>query len=66
MAYPSNFLKFPTFSMCNNQLVINQPKTNKMAANDGNLNLQFRMYRRFFNVNTGNGIKNFESDAGGA
>ena len=29
MMYPANFRKFPTFSMCSNQLVINQPTKNK-------------------------------------
>ena len=39
MMYPSNFYKFQTFSMCCNKLVINQPKINKLAANDGQLKL---------------------------
>ena len=29
MMYPCNFLEFFTFSMCSNQLVINQPTKNK-------------------------------------
>ena len=38
--YPSNFCKFLTFTMCSNQLVINQPtKPNKMETNDGQLKL---------------------------
>ena len=41
MMYRSNFQKFLTFSMCSNQLVMNQPtKTNRMAANDGQLKLK--------------------------
>ena len=42
-----------------------------MAANDGRPKLTIGDVQRFFNVNTGNPIKNFkagevESDAGGA
>ena len=40
MMYLSNFQKFMTFSICSNQLVINQPtKANKMEANDGQFKL---------------------------
>ena len=43
MMYPSNFWKFPTFSMCSNQCMhqksTNQPKTNKMAATGGQIKL---------------------------
>ena len=54
--YPRNFQKnFSTFSMHTSQ------STNKMAANHACPKLT--MYRRFFNVNTGNAIKIF--DAGG-
>ena len=38
-------------------LSTNQPKTNKMAANDDPLDLKLTMYRQFFNVNTENGLK---------
>ena len=47
MMFPSNFQKFPTFSICNNQLEhqksTNQPKTNKMAATGGQIKLQLTM-----------------------
>ena len=56
--YPSNFRKNFRLLVCApaNQ----QTKWRQMKAD---LNRQFAMYRRFFNVNTANAIKNF--DAGG-
>ena len=52
MMYPSNFQKFPTFSMCSNQLVHQksnkQPKTNKMM-----------IHRQFFTSQFGNAVNIF-------
>ena len=51
-------------------MVINKPtpKETKWQQMMANLNWQFTMYRQFFNVNNGNGIKTFdagvESDVG--
>ena len=42
MMYPTNFWKFLTFRMYSNQLVINQPKTNKMAAIGGQIKLKIK------------------------
>ena len=52
--YPSNFRKNFRLLVCApaNQ----QTKWRQMTAD---LNLQFTMYRRFLNVNTGKAIKNF-------
>ena len=56
--YPSNFWKNVRLLVCApaNQ----QTKWRQMTAD---LNCPFAMYRRYFNVNTGNAIKTF--DAGG-
>ena len=40
----------------------NNQKHNKMAANDGQLKVT--IYRRFFNMNTGNGINIFDDGEG--
>ena len=57
--YLSNFQNFRLLvCVATSQLSTNQPKTNKMATNDGQLKLKiYDIYRRFFNVNTGNGTK---------
>ena len=39
--------------------------TNKMEANEANLNWQFTMYRQFCNVNTGNTINIFDEGGEG-
>ena len=67
MMYRSNFRKFPTFSMCNNQLVINQPTENhptKTTQPTKNKPIkknkiaandgQLKLTIHFLNVNTGN------------
>ena len=60
--YPSNFRNFRLLVRATTSwLSTNQPKINKMAAKDGQLNLTICDVRRFFSVNTGKGLKLFEA-----